>query len=159
MPGGETGILRQRRIRRRSSAMPYCRRRTPPLRYPGFLFAVWPPPSSSAALRRTGRRTTTRHFSHCKKWRRDWDLNPGYLAVYTLSRRAPSTTRTSLRLLTSLLLCRSPAKAGRPIAFSEAPPKAVTLGSPPLLAEGSLRNNISIIVAVASLRLLIMVDG
>jgi hypothetical protein len=30
-------------------------------------------------------------------WRRDRDSNPGYLAVYTLSKRAPSATRPSLR--------------------------------------------------------------
>ena len=29
-------------------------------------------------------------------WRRDRDSNPGYLAVYTLSKRAPSATRPSL---------------------------------------------------------------
>ena len=32
----------------------------------------------------------------CKKWRRGWDSNPRYLAVHTLSKRAPSTTRTPL---------------------------------------------------------------
>lgn len=31
------------------------------------------------------------------RWRRDRDSNPGYLAVYTLSKRAPSATRPSLR--------------------------------------------------------------
>jgi hypothetical protein len=31
-------------------------------------------------------------------WRRDRDSNPGYVAVYTLSKRAPSATRPSLRL-------------------------------------------------------------
>jgi site-specific DNA recombinase len=31
--------------------------------------------------------------------RRDWDSNPGDVAVYTLSRRAPSTARPSLRLV------------------------------------------------------------
>src|ERR1700757_2381660 len=36
-------------------------------------------------------------------WRRDRDSNPGYLAVYTLSKRAPSATRPSLRSVTALL--------------------------------------------------------
>ena len=31
-------------------------------------------------------------------WRRERDSNPRYVAVYTLSRRAPSTTRTPLRI-------------------------------------------------------------
>jgi hypothetical protein len=31
------------------------------------------------------------------KWRTDRDSNPGYLAVYTLSKRAPSATRPSVR--------------------------------------------------------------
>ena len=31
-------------------------------------------------------------------WRTDRDSNPGYLAVYTLSKRAPSATRPSVRL-------------------------------------------------------------
>jgi hypothetical protein len=35
-------------------------------------------------------------------WRRDRDSNPGYLAVYTLSKRAPSATRPSLRRVTRL---------------------------------------------------------
>src|SRR6185437_4703348 len=35
-------------------------------------------------------------------WRRDRDSNPGYLAVYTLSKRAPSATRPSLRNLAGL---------------------------------------------------------
>ena len=30
-------------------------------------------------------------------WRTDRDSNPGYLAVYTLSKRAPSATRPSVR--------------------------------------------------------------
>jgi hypothetical protein len=30
-------------------------------------------------------------------WRREWDSNPRYLAVNTLSKRAPSATRPSLR--------------------------------------------------------------
>src|ERR1700761_4374714 len=37
------------------------------------------------------------------KWRRDRDSNPGYLAVYTLSKRAPSATRPSLRSVTVFL--------------------------------------------------------
>ena len=32
------------------------------------------------------------------KWRREWDSNPRYLAVNTLSKRAPSATRPSLQL-------------------------------------------------------------
>ena len=32
-------------------------------------------------------------------WRREWDSNPRYLAVNTLSKRAPSATRPSLRLI------------------------------------------------------------
>ncbi len=35
-------------------------------------------------------------------WRRDRDSNPGYLAVYTLSKRAPSATRPSLQSLGDL---------------------------------------------------------
>ena len=35
-------------------------------------------------------------------WRRDRDSNPGYLAVYTLSKRAPSATRPSLRGIAGL---------------------------------------------------------
>src|SRR5437868_13387290 len=35
-------------------------------------------------------------------WRRDRDSNPGYLAVYTLSKRAPSATRPSLRVNNNL---------------------------------------------------------
>lgn len=35
-------------------------------------------------------------------WRRDRDSNPGYLAVYTLSKRAPSATRPSLRSIAGL---------------------------------------------------------
>ncbi len=31
-----------------------------------------------------------------ESWRRDRDSNPGYVAVYTLSKRAPSATRPSL---------------------------------------------------------------
>ncbi len=31
------------------------------------------------------------------RWRREWDSNPRYLAVHALSKRAPSTTRPSLR--------------------------------------------------------------
>src|SRR5665213_1278498 len=34
------------------------------------------------------------------RWRRDRDSNPGYLAVYTLSKRAPSATRPSLQRCT-----------------------------------------------------------
>jgi hypothetical protein len=30
-------------------------------------------------------------------WRREWDSNPRYLAVNTLSKRAPSATRPSLQ--------------------------------------------------------------
>jgi hypothetical protein len=36
------------------------------------------------------------------EWRRDRDSNPGYLAVYTLSKRAPSATRPSLRSIAGL---------------------------------------------------------
>ena len=60
-------------------------------------------------------------------WRRDWDSNPGSLAGYTLSRRAPSTTRTSLRAWPYLLPGRNPASGAttRIIACGEIPPKAV----------------------------------
>ena len=37
------------------------------------------------------------------RWRRDRDSNPGYLAVYTLSKRAPSATRPSLREVVGLI--------------------------------------------------------
>ena len=38
-------------------------------------------------------------FLNKKKWRRDRDSNPGYaINVHTLSRRAPSTARTSLHI-------------------------------------------------------------
>jgi hypothetical protein len=39
---------------------------------------------------------------YVKVWRRDRDSNPGYLAVYTLSKRAPSATRPSLRGIADL---------------------------------------------------------
>jgi hypothetical protein len=35
-------------------------------------------------------------------WRTDRDSNPGYLAVYTLSKRAPSATRPSVRSIDDL---------------------------------------------------------
>ena len=38
-----------------------------------------------------------------KEWRRDRDSNPGYLAVYTLSKRAPSATRPSLQRYVNFL--------------------------------------------------------
>ena len=47
-------------------------------------------------------------------WRGEWDSNPRYVAVYTLSRRAPSTTRTPHRNLKPFFLLNSylPACAG-----------------------------------------------
>ncbi len=35
-------------------------------------------------------------FQNLENWRRERDSNPRYETVYTLSRRAPSTARTSL---------------------------------------------------------------
>src|SRR6184192_3835687 len=35
-------------------------------------------------------------------WRRGWDSNPRYVAVYTLSKRAPSAARPPLQLLPPL---------------------------------------------------------
>src|SRR5271168_1380719 len=53
-----------------------------------------------------------------KKWRRDRDSNPGYLAVYTLSKRAPSATRPSLRGIAGLFESNTVGlrPEGRPIA-------------------------------------------
>src|SRR6185312_3085628 len=41
---------------------------------------------------------------YLRRWRRDRDSNPGYLAVYTLSKRAPSATRPSLQRCTGQLI-------------------------------------------------------
>jgi hypothetical protein len=49
-------------------------------------------------------------------WRREWDSNPRYLAVNTLSKRAPSATRPSLRL--RLCLSKSTRQRARK-AYSE----------------------------------------
>ena len=44
-----------------------------------------------------GRQHTSPALGRFQKWRRGRDSNPRYVAVYTLSRRAPSTTRPPLR--------------------------------------------------------------
>lgn len=59
----------------------------------------------------THKKTACRRFVY---WRRERDSNPRYVAVYTLSRRAPSATRTSL--LKSLLLYKFGEKSGVYIA-------------------------------------------
>ena len=48
-------------------------------------------------------------------WRRGWDSNPRYLAVNTLSKRAPSATRPPLqtRALTLESTTRAGVRAGR----------------------------------------------
>ena len=56
---------------------------------------VWRTPGDHAARndeRRVGR---TR-----RAWRREWDSNPRYVSVHTISSRAPSATRSSLRVET-----------------------------------------------------------
>src|SRR5580692_1903530 len=60
----------------------------------------------------TGKRLWT------KKWRRDRDSNPGYLAVYTLSKRAPSATRPSLRGIAGLFESNTIAPSDRSPAHS-----------------------------------------
>ena len=48
-----------------------------------------------------------------RTWRRGWDSNPRYpLGAHTLSRRAPSTTRTPLRIEAPPLAWRPEAVAG-----------------------------------------------
>src|SRR5881394_1222347 len=40
-----------------------------------------------------------RRFITPQRWRRGWDSNPRYVAVYTLSKRAPSAARPPLQSL------------------------------------------------------------
>ena len=44
-------------------------------------------------------------------WRREWDSNPRYLAVNTLSKRAPSATRPSLQRCDSFEFTRTKSQA------------------------------------------------
>ena len=55
-------------------------------------------PTNTGVLSGANASTKRREKSSLQKiWRRERDSNPRYVAVYTLSRRAPSATRPSLR--------------------------------------------------------------
>ena len=54
-------------------------------------------------------------------WRTDRDSNPGYLAVYTLSKRAPSATRPSVREFAKANLSTLPYGSHQPQCGATAP--------------------------------------
>ena len=45
-------------------------------------------------------------------WRRGWDSNPRYVAAHTLSKRAPSATRTPLRVKQAAKFTGLPSEVG-----------------------------------------------
>src|SRR5712664_3440248 len=62
----------------------------------GAAAATWPPcdrgvPPAPPALICSAQQRLVKHV-----WRRGWDSNPRYVAVYTLSKRAPSAARPPL---------------------------------------------------------------
>src|SRR3984893_6072415 len=72
-------------------------------------------------------RVTHSFYSVCydykgdRRGRRDRDSNPGYLAVYTLSKRAPSATRPSLRGIAGLFESNTVGPARRRCPLASAP--------------------------------------
>jgi hypothetical protein len=83
-------------------------------------------------------------------WRRGRDSNPRYgITVYTLSRRAPSTTRTPLRFFTTSLPCLTgwgvsgsadPCRVGRKRARVNQNPRGFKLNRRPCAEDRSARN-------------------
>ena len=93
---GETGIIRFAYDRLREGFNPT---KSLSLRAPLFYFSEKCERRLSLFLR--NKKAAFRGFLH--DWRRDWDSNPGYtFGVHTLSRRAPSTTRTPLHYIYDL---------------------------------------------------------
>src|SRR5690242_10528857 len=54
--------------------------------------------TAGAATSRAASGANIQRLLSGERWRREWDSNPrGGISAYTISNRAPSTTRTSLR--------------------------------------------------------------